>query len=190
MTLRVPCGYAAEYTVSTTSGDIRLMGMDVDSAKINTVSGDVRLEPDARIRAKEISVTTVSGDVTVSACAGDVVVSTVSGNQFISCDANRVDANNVSGRMHVEGACEEWEASSVSGEVELLCTVAPTRKIQIGTMSGSARVALPEDIRGFVAEASGLSTSIVNEFGPNRYGTCALPIRMDTVSGKLMITRL
>lgn len=51
-------------------------------------------------------------------------------------------------------------------------------------------VALPEDIRGFVAEASGLSTSIVNEFGPNRYGTCALPIRMDTVSGKLMITRL
>lgn len=190
MILRVPCGYAAEYTVSTTSGDIRLMGMDVDSAKINTVSGDVRLEPDARIRAKEISVTTVSGDVTVSACVGDVVVSTVSGNQFISCDANRVDANNVSGRMHVEGACEEWEASSVSGEVELLCTVAPTRKIQIGTMSGSARVALPEDIRGFVAEASGLSTSIVNEFGPNRYGTCALPIRMDTVSGKLMITRL
>lgn len=35
-----------------------------------------------------------------------------------------------------------------------------------------------------------MSGSIVNEFGPNRYGTCALPIHMDTMSGRLTITRL
>lgn len=35
-----------------------------------------------------------------------------------------------------------------------------------------------------------MSGKIVNEFGPNRYGTCALPIHMDTMSGKLMLTRL
>ena len=54
-------------------------------------------------------------------------------------------------------------------------------------------MALPGDIRGFVAEIKGLmgaAGGIVNEFGPNRYGTCALPIKMDTVSGKLMVTRL
>lgn len=190
LTLRVPRGYAADFGVNTTSGDILLRGLDVDDVKINTTSGAIRLEPDAGIRAKSVSASTVSGDITVSACAGDVTISTISGNQFISCDAQRVDANIVSGHLHAEGACDEWEMSSVSGEVELLCTVSPVRRIHIGTLSGSARVALPEDIRGFVAEASGLSTDIVNEFGPNRYGTCALPIRMDTVSGKLMITRL
>ena len=190
VTVRVPRGYAADYVLSTTSGDIRLYAIDVDKVKVNTTSGDVRVEPDAGIRAKEIDVTTISGGATVSACAGDVVVSTVSGKQFVSCDANRADLNVVSGKIHAEGASEEWEISSVSGDAEVLCTVAPTRKIQINSMSASVHVALPGDIRGFVADISSISGKIVNEFGPNRYGTCALPIHMDTMSGKLMLTRL
>ena len=190
VTVCVPRGYAADYVLSTTSGDIRLYAIDVDQVKVNTTSGDVRVEPDAGIRAKEIDVTTISGGATVSACAGDVVVSTVSGRQFVSCDANRVDLNVVSGKVHAEGASEEWEISSVSGDVEVLCTVAPTRKVQVNSMSANVHVALPGEIRGFVAEISSMSGKIVNEFGPNRYGTCALPIHMDTMSGKLMITRL
>ena len=190
VTVCVPRGYAADYVLSTTSGDIRLYAIDVDQVKVNTTSGDVRVEPDAGIRAKEIDVTTISGGATVSACAGDVVVSTVSGRQFVSCDANRVDLNVVSGKVHAEGASEEWEISSVSGDVEVLCTVAPTRKVQVNSMSANVHVALPGDIRGFVADISSMSGKIVNEFGPNRYGTCALPIHMDTMSGRLMITRL
>ena len=190
VTVRVPRGYAADYVLSTTSGDIRLYAIDVDKVKVNTTSGDVRVEPDAGIRAKEIDVTTISGGATVSACAGDVVVSTVSGKQFVSCDANRADLNVVSGKIHAEGASEEWEISSISGDAEVLCTVAPTRKIQINSMSANVHVALPGDIRGFVADISSISGKIVNEFGPNRYGTCALPIHMDTMSGKLMLTRL
>ena len=189
--VRVPRGYAADYQISTTSGDVHIAGVDADDVKVTTTSGDVRIEPDARVRLQDIEVTTVSGCATVSACADDVKVTTVSGHQFISCDAHKVDVNVVSGRVHVEGACDEWEVNSVSSEVELLCTVAPTKKIEIGSMHGSVRLALPGDIRGFVAEVSGpLGCEIVNEFGPNRYGTCALPIRMETMRGKLMITRL
>lgn len=69
VTVRVPRGYAADYVLSTTSGDIRLYAIDVDKVKVNTTSGDVRIEPDAGIRAKEIDVTTISGGATVSACA-------------------------------------------------------------------------------------------------------------------------
>ena len=190
VTVRVPRVYAADYEIGTTSGDIKLYAIDVDRVKVNTTSGSVRIEPDPGIRAKEISVTSISGDATVSACAGDVSVTTVSGKQFVSCDANRASVSVVSGKAHVEGACEEWEINSVSGGVELICTVAPTNRIQLSTVSGNARVTLPSDIRGFVADMSSMSGRIVNEFGPNRYGTCALPIHMDTMSGKLMITRL
>lgn len=190
VTVRVPRGYAADYEIGTTSGDIKLYAIDVDRVKVNTTSGSVRIEPDPGIRAKEISVTSISGDATVSACAGDVSVTTVSGKQFVSCDANRASVSVVSGKAHVEGACEEWEINSVSGGVELICTVAPTNRIQLSTVSGNARVTLPSDIRGFVADMSSMSGRIINEFGPNRYGTCALPIHMDTMSGKLMITRL
>lgn len=190
VTVCVPRGYAADYEIGTTSGDIKLYAIDVDRVKVNTTSGSVRIEPDPGIRAKEISVTSISGDATVSACAGDVSVTTVSGKQFVSCDANRASVSVVSGKAHVEGACEEWEINSVSGGVELICTVAPTNRIQLSTVSGNVRVTLPSDIRGFVADMSSMSGRIVNEFGPNRYGTCALPIHMDTMSGKLMITRL
>jgi len=191
ITVRVPMGYAASYSVNTTSGDIILRGLDVDEVKVSTTAGDVRVEPKATVRADAISVTTVSGHAAVSACANDVAVTTVSGNQFVSCDAHKVDVNVVSGRVHVEGACDEWEVDAVSSDVELLCTVAPTKKVQISSMYGTARLALPSDIRGFAAETSGMfGCTITNEFGSNRYGTCALPIRMDTMRGQLMITRL
>ncbi|MBQ8620095.1 MAG: DUF4097 family beta strand repeat protein [Clostridia bacterium] len=191
ITVRVPRGYAADYAISTTSGDVHIAGVDVDDVKITTTSGSVRVEPDAKLRAADIAVTTVSGHATVSACADTVAVTTVSGGQFVSCDAHKVDVNVVSGKVHVEGACDEWEVSSVSGEVELLCTVAPTKKVQISSVHGDVRLALPGEIRGFVAEATGaLGCEIINEFGANRYGTCALPIRMETMHGKLLITRL
>ncbi|MBR3796360.1 MAG: DUF4097 family beta strand repeat protein [Clostridia bacterium] len=191
ITVLVPRGYAADYRISTTSGDVFVTGVDAGDMKITTTSGSVRVEPDAQIRTGDIGVTTVSGHATVSACADDIAVTTVSGDQFISCDAHKVDVNVVSGRVHVEGACDEWEVEAVSSDVELLCTVAPTKKVQISSVHSTVRLALPSEIRGFVVEkGSAISCEIVNEFGPNRYGTCALPIRMETVSGKLMITRL
>ena len=191
ITVRVPAGYAAEYAVSTTSGDVLLRGLDADDVKITTTSGCVRVETLTGVRAEKIAVTTVSGHAAVSACADDIAVTTVSGDQFISCDACKVDVNVVSGKVHVEGACDEWEIDAVSGDVELLCTVAPARKIQIASMHGTVRIALPQDIRGFVAQTnSKLGCPIINEFGPDRYGTCALPIRMDTLRGQLVITRL
>jgi len=191
ITVRVPVGYAASYKVSTTSGDVMLRGVDADDVKVTTTSGSVRVETLTSVRAQGVAVTTVSGHVAVSACADDIAVTTVSGDQFVSCDAKKVDVNVVSGKTHLEGACDEWEIEAVSSDVELLCTVAPTKKVQIASMHGTVRLALPQDIRGFVAETnSALGCAIVNEFGSNRYGTCALPIRMDTMRGQLMITRL
>ena len=190
ITVRVPRGYAADFTVSTTSGNIALRDVDVANLHVSTTSGTVRLEPDASVRAEKVEVSSVSGAVTVSACAQELEISGVSGEQFISCDAGKADVNTVSGRVHAEGACDEWEVSSVSGSVEIVCTVVPTRKIKLDTLSSGARVWLPGDVRGFAASVSGMNGSIVNDFGPERYGTCALPIHMDTISGQLAITRL
>ena len=190
ITVRVPFGFAADYKIATTSGDIFMTEVDVDSVKASTTSGGIRLEPNAAVRADLIKAETVSGAITVSACASDVRVNSISGSQFISCDADSVESDTVSGRVHIEGACDSWDVDSVSGGVELICTVAPTKKIDIDTTSATARVALPGDIRGFAAKLSSMSGRTVNEFGPDRYGTCALPIQMDSISGSLMITRL
>lgn len=190
LTVRVPHGYAPDYKINTTSGDIVLDEADAESVKANTVSGSIRLEPDAAARVQQIKANTVSGGVNVSACAEDVKASTVSGDLFISCDAQTVNAASVSGRIHAEGACDVWDVDSVSGSVELVCTAVPGRKISVDTVSASATVALPGSIRGFVAEVSGVSGKLINEFGPDRYGTCALPIRMNSMSGSMKITKI
>lgn len=188
--VRVPQGYAASYRIRTTSGDITVSEIDADEIQADTTSGSVRITPDAGKRLERIGVGTVSGPVTVSAQTVDVACKTVTGDIYISCDAVKADADSVSGKVHIEGACDTWEVNTVSGEVELLCTVVPAGKITVGTVSATARLALPDSIRGFVAEASGPNAAIVNEFGPNRYGTCQLPIRLETLSGRLVITRL
>ena len=190
LTLRIPDGYAAQYKINTTSGDVTFEDADADEIVVNTTAGGIRLTPDAAFRTAVLKATTVSGPVTISACADTIGAKTVSGSIFISCDAVKADADSVSGRVHIEGACDTWEVNTVSGEAELLCTVVPTGKITIGTVSANAQVALPDAVRGFVAEASGPNASVVNEFGPNRFGTCALPIRLETLNGKLIIKRL
>ena len=190
VTLRVPKGYGLTYGVRTVSGDIRIAEVDADSIEANTTSGGVRAEPDNGKRAEHIGVTTVSGAIAVSACAQDIAVKSVTGSLFVSCDASRVCADAVSGKTHIEGACDTFEVNAVSGNVEILCTAVPTDKIAIGTVSAQAKVALPQSIRGFAAEVSGPQKTIVNEFGPNRYGTCALPIRLETLSGRLILARL
>jgi DUF4097 and DUF4098 domain-containing protein YvlB len=190
ITVRVPHGYGAEYKISTTSGDIVMDEVDAEMVKANSTSGSIRLEPDAAVRAALVKAETVSGAITVSACSDEVRVTTVSGSQFISCDAGKVETDTVSGKVHIEGACDTWDVNSVSGNVELICTDVPARKIGIGTVSASATVALPGNIRGFVAKFSGMSGKLINEFGPDRYGTCALPVQMDSMSGSLRITRL
>ncbi len=190
LTVRIPDGYAAQYKINTTSGDATFEEADADEIQVNTTSGGVRIAPDASFRTELLKVTTVSGPVTISACADTIGAKTVSGSIFISCDAVKTDADSVSGRIHIEGACDTWEVNTVSGEAELLCTVPPAGKITIGTVSANAQVALPDSVRGFVAEASGPNASVVNEFGPNRFGTCSLPIRLETLNGKLIIKRL
>lgn len=186
----VPRGFAADYAVSTTSGDIMLRGVDVDNVKFSTSSGDMRIEPDLSVRAGHIKAETVSGDVTVSAMATDIDASSVSGDVFISCDAAGVKGDVVSGKLHIEGACDEWDVNAVSGQAELVCTVIPTGKISADTISGGVTLYLPGSIRGFAVDFEAISGTLTNEFGPDRYGTCALPIRLNTISGRMIIARL
>ena len=57
-------------------------------------------------------------------------------------------------------------------------------------ISGSVTLYLPGDIPGFAVTFESMSGSLSNEFGPDRFGTCALPIRLNTISGRMVITRL
>ncbi len=190
ITVLIPRGCGADYALSTTSGDIHLTGLDVENVKISSASGSIRIEPDLSARAKKVKADTVSGSVTISTVASDIKADSVSGDVFISCDAASVKGDVVSGKLHIEGACDNWDVDVVSGSAELICTTVPTGKIKIDTISGGAKLYLPESIRGFAVKFDSMGGSLRNEFGPDRFGTCTLPIKMDTISGKMLIAPL
>ena len=190
ITVFVPRGYAADYVLSSTSGDIRLSGLDADNVKVSTTSGSVRVEPAPDVRASDVVAETISGSVTISAMATTIKAESISGNVFISCDAASVKGDVVSGSLHIEGACDDLDVDAVSGSIELVCTVVPSGKIKIDTISGGAKLYLPGSIRGFSVDFDSMGGSLRNEFGPDRYGTCTLPIHIDTISGKMIIARL
>lgn len=188
--VRVPRGYAADYTLSTTSGDVHLSAVDADNVEVSTTSGDVRIEPDTGVRARDLKIESVSGDITVSAMAIEINAESVSGDVFISCDAKSISAESVSGKVHVEGACDDWKVETVSGAAEMICTVVPSGKIKADSVSGNMTLWLPSSIRGFAVEFEAMNGKLTNEFGVNRFGTCALPIHLGTLSGNVVITHL
>lgn len=188
--VRVPRGYAADYTLSTTSGAVHLSAVDADNVTVSTTSGDVRIEPDAGVRARDLKVESVSGNVTISAMAIEISAESVTGDVFVSCDAKSVSAESVSGKVHAEGASDEWKVETVSGLSEIICTVVPGGKIKAESVSGNMTLWLPSSIRGFAVEFDAVNGKLTNEFGVNRFGTCALPIHLDTLSGNVVITRL
>ena len=190
ITILLPRGCSADYTLATTSGAIRLTGLDVDNVSVSTTSGDVRVEPDRLLRASAIKVDTISGNVTVSAMAQKINAKSISGDVFISCDAVSVEGDVVSGKLHIEGACDTWNANAVSGSTELVCTAAPMGKINVDTISGGASIYLPATVRGFAVTFESMSGTLINEFGADHFGTRALPIHLNTISGSMRIARL
>ena len=189
MKVLLPLRFRANVKASTTSGDIFVRDIDAETLKINSTSGrvDIHLRPDTLVR--ELNANTVSGHARVEASAEKISVGTISGDPWVISQADTVKINTVSGKVHVEGRLEECSIDCVSGDAELVCLKAPAREIRISTLSGSACVRLPSDVRGFTVEAKGLGTKIVNEFGPNRYGTCEFPITFESMSGRMTITR-
>ncbi len=175
-------------TVSTASADVSI---DLSSAilnlKINTASGDIKLENTV---GDKFYADSASGDVTAKNCSfADIDVSTVSGDSEI----------------HTDASCENFNTNSVSGNVDAYFddlyidgrTASPRiKKIDCDTVSGYARIFLPENIEGFEANLDTVSGGKTTEFdcferdGRLIYGNGRIDIEIDTVSGYMEINKM
>ena len=60
----------------------------------------------------------------------------------------------------------------------------------VDTISGGASIYLPATVRGFAVTFESMSGTLINEFGADHFGTRALPIHLNTISGSMRIARL
>lgn len=114
LTLKIPKG--ARTSTETVSADITVSGV-LGEQRLETVSGEVR----AQAYDAPVSLSTVSGDGTISGTGGkaEITVESVSGNFKIDLAAG-----------------ERLNATSISGDIDARVELLPTARIELETVSG------------------------------------------------------
>lgn len=152
--LQVPL--RAELEIDTVSADINVHGMAPREMSLESVSGDITANG-APGRAK---VASVSGDINVTFNSGDVDVSTVSGDVTLNGRLNgEVSVETVAGDMQVDSKGEKlssFKASTVSGDMQAGMALAADGVVKMESVSGDLLLVLPRDLS---AQVSGESFS-------------------------------
>ena len=198
--------------LSGVSNSLTVSGIKADILKIDTVSGRVQLDAEARA----VSIETVSGgmecvlkkneDITCNSVSGRislkgeydrVTAETVSGEFILSSatPVSFVSSNSVSGRVQLDGAFTgRINSETVSGSVTVNSSAMPS-SFSSNSVSGSVKLYIPENNDGFTLNYSKVSGKFTSDFATTqsgstyKYGNGKSIFKADTVSGSFTIGR-
>lgn len=157
--LKVPA--AASVIAEGVSSDIDISGMDGGSFDLSTVSGDI----DVSASASRVEIESVSGDVSWSGASPRTSVETVSGEIEIDGVAGEVEITTVSGDVELEaGVVSIARFETVSGDIRATQSIADGGRLSADSMSGDVTIRLPSDQKGDFA-AQTFSGDIRTAFG-------------------------
>lgn len=146
----------AELEVSTVSADIDVHGVAPRELSLESVSGDIS----ANGAPRRASVESVSGDLALTFNSGDVEASAVSGDVTLGGRfSGEVAVETVSGNMRVDSKGERLRRLSVetvSGDGEVKVALLPDGEIRMESVSGDLTLIVPRD---FSAQVTGESFS-------------------------------
>lgn len=148
---------------------LRLMVPRQADLEIDAVSADIDVNG---VASGELSIDSVSGDVTVAAAPGEASIDSVSGDLHLTLNSDNVSTESVSGdltlrgrlggEVHVETVSGDIEitghqssvhkltGSSVSGDMRIGTALAPKGRIALETVSGNLRLSLPRNLSASV----------------------------------------
>ena len=157
--LKVPRN--AEMKIEVVSADVALSGVAGRALDVNSVSGKLRLDSEA----KEVEIDSVSGNIDLTGKADRAHLETVSGNVRARGLNGQVKFETVSGDIDAEnGDYREINAGTVSGDINLRGKPTKDARVEVETMSGDVHVYLPADIAGRLRVTT-FSGSIRSDFG-------------------------
>jgi DUF4097 and DUF4098 domain-containing protein YvlB len=157
--LKVPRN--AEMKIEVVSADVALSGVAGRALSVNSVSGKLRLDSDA----KEVEIDSVSGNIDLTGKAERAHLETVSGNVRSRGLGGQIKLETVSGDVDAEnGDYREISAGTVSGDINLRGKPTKDARVDIETMSGDVHLYLPAEISAHL-RATTFSGSIRSDFG-------------------------
>lgn len=131
---------AKEINAASTSGEIRLSVLEADAVNVASTSGDIWIEKaDA-----PVSCASTSGEITVSAGAGNRSMSSTSGDIWVKELSGRISVSTTSGEINISGDVGYGKLGSTSGDV-FLSLAGLSGDISVNTASGGVTMELPKE---------------------------------------------
>ncbi|MBU1189306.1 MAG: DUF4097 domain-containing protein [Gammaproteobacteria bacterium] len=180
--LKLMLPHAAMARLTSVSGDFELSGLDGKELSVTTVSGEIR----GSAAAGELRLKSVSGDVRFNGSDSALELNTVSGDSRLEGLAGRIRVETVSGDVALRaGAVSDLTSQSVSGDMEFEFSLATDARVKLNAHSGNVVLTLPADSR-FELDSSSFSGDVYNDF--ERSGGDAR-IDANTFSGDVRIRK-
>lgn len=159
LTIRMP--NTASVEVETVSADVSVDGSAGENLSVTTVSGDISVtaEPD------HLEINSVSGDIEFNGAANRSTIESVSGDVDASGVDGEVAITSVSGDVDLSaGVLQRGRFETVSGELTLDVSVADNGRITVESMSGDVNLSLPGADRANI-DAQTFSGEITSDMG-------------------------
>jgi DUF4097 and DUF4098 domain-containing protein YvlB len=148
-------------------------------------------------------ISTASGDITMSTLTGDLTVHTASGDVTVTDVTGKVNAATASGEMRVANVRGTVSARSASGDVDVqIARLEGAGNMEFSSASGDVRVSAPADLDGNVEMASATGDVRTDfplqvekrEYGPGerasgRLGSGSRNLRISSASGNVSLVR-
>lgn len=196
LTVLIPEGMMGEIGVATASAAVTVQGLELDTLRVSTTSGDISAY---ECYAQTSAFSSTSGMLNLTNLESDQVeASTISGDIYGDLWSNSAVISSTSGDISFTtvDAMDSIEARTVSGDIQVWADSSTLQKIAAGSTSGDISLSLPLYDLGFTLDFQTVSGSldvpsetIPPSQGGGKYvyedGGCE--IEVETVSGDLRV---
>ena len=197
LTVLVPEGLMSEISVNTASAAVQMNGLEADTLRALTISGDVAV---TGCYAQASKFSSTSGCLRLRELEADrVEASTVSGDiDGIDLWSNDTVISSTSGYINLSmiDDMESIEVRSVSGDIWIWAAESIFQEIAVGSTSGDISISLPINHMGFTLDFNtvsgdldvpGETTAPSSKNGTYVYEDGSCKITAETVSGNLRV---
>lgn len=188
--ISVPASKAVTLALHSQSGDMNVMGVKLINADLSTSSGDITLRPSLGSRLDSARVSSASGDLRLELAAQSLHCKSMSGDVDLKCDVKDLEASSISGDVSIKGRFITGRFKSTSGDAIIDSLDDSAERVDVGSTSGDVRLMLPETTQAIALTAKSVCGSVRSEFPLSPAGDgIRLNVFASSVSGDVEIVR-
>ena len=182
----LPAAALDEMNLSSKSGDVEMDAVLPEMLTVHSMSGDIEVEAREGNASRKMILSTMSGEIEFTGNAEAISLSSMSGDVTVRGSCRDAVLKSTSGDVKLTGEAEKIQINSVSGDVTAELHSNETFSIQAHTTSGDVEIELAPGTESVHASTSTVSGSASCRI-PDSGSGAKLRITASSVSGDVTI---